>query len=106
MRAHVHRARVWVRSVDEEMIQASLALDPEADAEIALGVEVDEQRPEPALREGEAEIDDRGRLARPAFLIHHRDDPHDTSPRKTQELRKKCLVTAQMSIIFSDTLVS
>jgi len=87
------------------MIQASLALDPEADAKVALGVEVDEQRSEPALGEGEAEIDDRGRLARPAFLIHHGDDPHTTSPRKTQELRKKCLVTAQMSMTFYDMIV-
>jgi hypothetical protein len=87
------------------MIQASLALDPEADAKIALGVEIDEQRLEPTLGEGEAEIDDRGRLACPAFLIHHRDDPHDASPRKTQELRKKCLIAAQMSIGFLDVFV-
>jgi hypothetical protein len=87
------------------MIQASLALDPEADAKIALGVEIDEQRLEPTLGEGEAEIDDRGRLARPAFLIHHRDDPHDTPPRKTQELRKKRPIAAQMSIIFLDIFV-
>jgi hypothetical protein len=38
-------------------------------------------------------------------LIHHRDDPHATSPRKTQELRKKCLVTAQMSITFFDIFI-
>jgi hypothetical protein len=38
-------------------------------------------------------------------LVHHRDDPHDASPRKTQELRKKCLVTAQMSITFLDMFV-
>jgi hypothetical protein len=87
------------------MVQASLALDPEADTKIALGVEIDEQRPEPVLGEGEAEIDDRGRLARPAFLIHYRDDSHDASPRKTQELRKKYLIAAQMSIIFLDIFV-
>jgi hypothetical protein len=54
---------------------------PEADAEIPLRVEIDEQRPAPTLGQSAAEIDDRSRLARPAFLIRHRDGAHATSPQ-------------------------
>jgi hypothetical protein len=94
VRAHTHRARVRVRPLDEDVVQAALALDPEADAKIALGVEIDEERLAPAMGQGEAKIDDRCRLAGPAFLIRDRNDAHDTPPRKTQELRKKRLAAA------------
>jgi hypothetical protein len=88
VRAYAHRARVRVRPVDEEMIQAPLALDPQADAEVPLGVDIDEERPVPAMGQGEAEIDDRGRLAGPAFLVRHRNDAHKTSPQVGWSLRK------------------
>jgi hypothetical protein len=45
------------------VVQVPLALDPKADAKISLGIEIDEQRSESALNQGEAKVDDRGRLA-------------------------------------------
>jgi hypothetical protein len=70
------------------VVQAPLALDPKADAKIPLGIGIDEQRPEPALSQGEAQVDDRGCLARSTLLIRHRDDPHRASPRTGREVCK------------------
>lgn len=78
--AYAQRARVRVRPVDEDVIQASFAFDPETDPEIPLGVEIDEQRPSPAVGQGAAEIDDGSRLARPTLLIRDCDNAHGTSP--------------------------
>src|SRR5262245_2710972 len=81
VRAYAYRARVPVRPLDEDVVQAPVTLDPKADAKISLGVKIDEQRSKPALGQGKAEVDDRGRLAGPAFLIRDRDDAHATSPQ-------------------------
>lgn len=61
----------------EQVVDGEVQLhrvDPEADGERALRVEVDEQDPAPVLRERGAQVDGRRGLADAALLVAHRDD--------------------------------
>src|SRR5690606_26989685 len=55
-------------------------VDPQADRQGALRVEVDQQHPAAVLGQGGTQVDGRGGLADATFLVGHRDDAGRTVP--------------------------
>ena len=60
--------------------------DPQARRGVPLRIEVDDQDPEPELGQCGTQIDRRGRLADPTFLVGHGDDPGQAVPRRRLDL--------------------
>src|SRR5690606_5917489 len=77
-----NNALIERRLIDQQVIAGEIALrgtNAQSSRRVSLRIEVDEKRFPPRRRHGRRDIDGRGGLSHPAFLIGYRDPDHDKS---------------------------